>query len=179
MHHHSVKCQQSPTPSPNNHETLLGLPAKSTISSISSTQETPPPCIIQNKREHDAIGSSDTDDDDKVFEVHIPKAQKITSNTGCPKAADYEAAAREVILSAANTYHTLLTTQGAFPTSLEEFMLVKRAWKMVNDDSEMDPLSLTPDIVRIVNTFFFCFRLFFPNGYFQGQDSRLSGLWQG
>ena len=139
----------------------MGLPAKSTISSISSTQETPPPCIIQNKCEHDAIGSSDTDDNNKVFEVHIFKAQKITSNIGCPKAADYEAAAREVILSAANTYHALLATQGAFPTSSEEFMLVKMAWNMVNDDREMDPLSLTPDIVRIVNTFFFLFQTLF------------------
>ena len=110
------------------------------------------------------------------------KGSKITSNTGRPKAADYEAAARELILSVANTYLALLATQGAFPTSSEELVLVKMAWKMVNDDSETNPLSLTPDIVRIVSTFLFLFQIFFfPNSYFQlkDQDSRLSGLWQG
>ena len=120
----SVECQQPPTPSPNDHEALLESPAKSTISSISLTQETPPPHVIQNKHEHDAIGSSDTDDDNKVFEVHVSKVQKIHLKYWT---ADYEAAAREVILSVANTYCALLATQGAFPTSLEELVLVKRA----------------------------------------------------
>ena len=136
---------------------MLGSPAKS-VTSIPSSEPETPPRLTQTKREHDVI--SDSDDKDKVFEAHVrvSKAQKITSNTGRPKAADYEAAAREVILSAANTYRALLVTQGAFPTSSEELELVKKAWKRVNDDSEMDAMSLTPDIVRIVSAFKFIFR---------------------
>lgn len=74
--------------------------------------------------------------------------------------ADYDDVTRELILSAANTYHALLVYQGAFPTSLEELELVKRAWKRVNDDSEKNLMALTPDIVRIVSNLFFC-SLFF------------------
>jgi hypothetical protein len=115
----------------------------------------PPPPVI--KREHEA------DSDDEVFEVHVAKARKTSTNAGRPKAADYEDAAREVILSAANTYRALLASQGAFPTSSEELDLAKKSWKRVNDDSGMSPMALTPDIVRIVSYFilillslFFC-----------------------
>lgn len=129
--------------------------------SVSSTQSelhlgspVPPPRI---KREH--VNS----DDEDVFEAHVAKAQKISANAGRPKAGDYESSAKEVILSAANTYRALLVSQGAFPTSSEELELVKRSWKRVNEDSEMDPpMGLTPDIVRIVSPllFFLTFRVF-------------------
>ena len=93
--------------------------------------------------------------DDEVFEVHVSKAQKISQNSGCPKAADYDVDAREVILSAANTYWALLASQGAFPTSSEELELAKRAWKRANDKNETNPMALTLDIVRIVSFLFF------------------------
>ena len=90
------------------------------------------------------------------------KAQKISVSAGHPKAGDYESSAREVILSAANTYRALLVFQGAFPTSSEELELVKRAWKRVNVDREMNPMGLTPDIVRIVSFFSLFSVLFWP-----------------
>ena len=119
-------------------------------------------------------------DDDDAFEVHIAKAQKTSTNAGHPKAADYEDATTEVILSAANTcralittqgtsgfssfsstYRALISTQGAFPSSSsEELELVKRSWKMVNDDSGMSPMGLTPDIVRIVSFSSWSFSLY-------------------
>ena len=58
-------------------------------------RDSPPP---QTKREHD------DSDDEKLFDVHISKAQKISANAGRPKAADYESSAKELILAAANTY---------------------------------------------------------------------------
>jgi hypothetical protein len=140
---------------------LLDSPTKSTLSSRLS--ESPKPPVIRNKREHDDIADSSLSDDEGVFEVHGAKAQKISQNAGRPKAADYEVAAREVILSAANTYRALLVTQGAFPTSSEELELVKKAWKKVNDESEMNPIALTPDIVRIVS-FFLPFVSLFASG---------------
>jgi hypothetical protein len=122
---------------------LLGSPAKSTIS---STQLESPPTRVINKRECDAL------DDDEVFDVPVAKAQKTSKHAGRPKAADYEVAAKEVILSAANTYRAFLASQGGFPTSSEELELVKRSWKRAHDDSEMDQMmALTPDIVRIVS----------------------------
>lgn len=108
--------------------------------SLSSTQSHSPPPQI--KREH-----VDSDNED-IFEVH--KAQKISANSGCPKAADYESSTKEVILSAANTYWVLLVSQSAFPTSSEELDLVKSAWKRANVDSEIE-IELTLDIVRIVS----------------------------
>ena len=95
----------------------------------------------------------DDSDDENVFEGHILKAQKISARAGHPKVGDYEYSAREVVLSAANTYRALLASQGAFPTSSEELELVKRAWKRVNVDREMNLMGLTPDIVRIVSFF--------------------------
>ena len=117
--------------------------------SLSSTRsESLPISVITNKCKHNII------EDDEAFEGQaIYKAQKINQNAGCPKAGDYEVAAREVILSAANYYRALLTSQGAFPTSLEELDLVKRSWKRANDDTEMNLIALTPDIVRIVSIF--------------------------
>jgi hypothetical protein len=131
---------------------LLGSPTQS-IQSLSSAQsDSPLPHVIQTKCQHDAISESD---DDEVIEVHIAKAPKFNKTAGRPKAADYDLVAKEVILSAANTYRALLASQGAFPTSLEELELVKRSWKRVNDDSKLTPMTLTPDIVRIVSNFLF------------------------
>ena len=66
--------------------------------------------LLSFKRQHDA--SSDLDDDELV----VSKAQRITTNPGRPKAADYDDVAKELILSAANTYRALIVSQGAFPT---------------------------------------------------------------
>jgi hypothetical protein len=102
---------------------------------------------------------ADSDDED-VFQVHISKAQKISGNSGRPKAADYESAAKEIILSAANLYRVLLVSQSAFPSSSEELDLVKSAWKRANEDNETD-IELTPDIVRIVSSSLFHLFFFF------------------
>lgn len=121
----------------------MASPAKSVLSLSSAHSDSPPPRAKRNL--------ADSDDED-LFEVPAAKAQKISPNAGRPKAGDYESSAREVILSAANTYRALLVSQGAFPTSSEELDLVKRSWKRVNDDSGIDPhMGLTPDIVRIVS----------------------------
>lgn len=147
------------------------------ISSSSTESDSgSPPRVI--KRERDVIGDPD---DDEVFEVQAAKAQKTSKHAGRPKAADYEADAREVILSAATIYRALLATQGGFPTSSEELELVKRSWKRAHDDSEMNQntIVLSPDIVRIVSFLFLCCVLFsHSDGYlnlFQDQGSRLSG----
>lgn len=125
-------------------QALLVSPEKS-VMSLSLTQSHSP--LPQTKQEH---VNSDNED---VFEACISKAQKISLNSGHPKAADYESSTKEVILSAANAYWVLLVSQSAFPTSSEELDLVKSAWKRVtNVDSEME-IELTPDIVRIVSFF--------------------------
>lgn len=159
---------------------MLGSPTKSDLSeSLLSLRRSESPLVITNKRKHNTF------EDDEVFEVQaVSKAQKINQNAGRPKAGDYEVAAREVILSAANFYRALLTSQGAFPTSSEELELVKRSWKKANDDTEMNPMALTPDIVRIVRIFVslrVSFGLLLLLTYFQleGQGSRFSGPWRG
>lgn len=123
--------------------------------SISSTRSDSPTPRTTLKREHE------DSEDEKPFEVQISKAQKVSANSGRPKAADYESSAKEVILAAANMYRAILASQNAFPTSSEELELVKQAWKRVNDDSKLDPMELTPDIVRIVS-----FPSLFLSGFF-------------
>jgi hypothetical protein len=125
---------------------LLVSPTKSIVSISSTHSDSPPPI----KREH-----VDSDDED-IFPVHISKAQKISANSGRPKAADYESSAKEIILAAANAYRVLLVSQNAFPTSSEELDLVKSAWKRANVDNEKE-IELTPDIVRIVSFFLYLF----------------------
>lgn len=143
----------------NEDDALLGSPAKSIMSITSTQSPSPPPRVV--KRERDTNTGSDLDDDE-VFEVQFAKTQKTSQHARRPKAADYEVAAREVILSAANTYRALLASQGAFPTSSEELDLVKKSWKRAHDNIDMNPMALTPDIVRIVSNFFPCsFRLSF------------------
>jgi hypothetical protein len=115
--------------------------------SLSSTEPQSPSGLPRTKREH-----VESDDED-VFQAHVSKAQKISSNSGRPKAADYDSAAKEVILSAANLYRVLLVSQKAFPSSSEELDLVKSAWKRANEDNETD-IELMPDIVRIVSLFY-------------------------
>jgi hypothetical protein len=78
---------------------ILAKSATSVVS-LSSTEplspESPPPRI---KRE-----LADTDDED-VFQAHISKAQKISANSGHPKAPDYESATKEsVFVDAVNDY---------------------------------------------------------------------------
>jgi hypothetical protein len=116
---------------------------KSVMSIVSSMNlDSPPP---RTKHHHDS-------DDEGLFEVHVMKAQKITSNSGRPKAGDYDPTTKGVILSVANTYRALLVSQGAFPTSSEDLDLVKQTWKRVHDDGEIDPpLKLTTDFMRIVS----------------------------
>ena len=136
---------------------MLGSPAKSVVSISSMHSDSPPP-PSRTKRSHP------DSDDEGLFEVHVVKAQKINPNSGRPKAGDYDSSTREVILSAANTYRALLVSQGAFPTSSEDLELVKRSWKRVNDDGEIDPpIGLTPDIVRIVSCSFKFWSVFTSN----------------
>ena len=124
--------------------------------SLSSTEPLSPPHQI--KRE---LPDSD---DENVFQVHVSKAQRISATSGRSKAADYESAAKEIILSAANLYRVLLVSQTAFPSSSEELDLVKRAWKKANEDNETD-IELTPDIVRIVSSSLFHLFFFFVSNF--------------
>ena len=62
---------------------------------------------------------------------------------------------KEQVLTAANIYRALLSSQGPFPTSSEELKLIKKSWKLANLNTETEgtPLTLTPSIVTIVSIF--------------------------
>ena len=53
-------------------------------------------------------------------------------------------------MAAANIYCVLLASQGAFPFPSVELKLIKKAWKLANAESGVEPLALTPSIVTIV-----------------------------
>ena len=57
-------------------------------------------------------------------------------------------------MAVANIYHVLLASQGAFPIPSVELKLIKKAWKLVNVESGVKPLALTPSIVTIVSISF-------------------------
>jgi Domain of unknown function (DUF6532) len=146
---HCVKQRErSQTPINDDDEGLSGSPAQPNLSVPSSPGRSESPSShVGVKREHHQVS------DEEVFEVHVAKAQRTSKLTSRPKAADYDIADREIILSAANTYRALLASQGAFPMSSEELELVKKAWKRALDENEIKVMALTPDIVRIVSNF--------------------------
>lgn len=77
----------------------------------------------------------------------------MVKKTARPKAGDFDEIGKELVLSAANTYRALLASQGAFPNSSTELKLIKKAWKLVNTESGVAPLNLSPSIVTIVSRF--------------------------
>jgi hypothetical protein len=130
--------------------------SKSTTPPWSQSQS--PQAGDKRRRGTSTLSSDGPGDDDEITtevfdetEVFVVKAQKISKNAGRPKAADYEETARDIILAAANTYRALLASHGAFPDSSKESALIKKAWKLVNAESGMKPMVLSPDIVRIVS----------------------------
>ncbi|KAF5377940.1 hypothetical protein D9615_006758 [Tricholomella constricta] len=102
------------------------------------------PTTASNKRNRKE--DSDEDEDTLVF----VKAQKITDNTGRPKASDYDDVGKEVILAAANIYRCLISTIDGFPDSAMEIKFVKMAWNRVNEDAQIIPMELTPSIGKII-----------------------------
>ena len=68
-----------------------------------------------------------------------------------PKAADYDDFGKELVLNAANVYCALLTSRGPFPNAAAELKLIKKAWKLVNAETGVNSLTLTPSIVTIVS----------------------------
>ena len=93
--------------------------------------------------------NSDTEDTD----VHVSKAPKVPKKTAHPKARDYDEFGKELVLAAANIYCALLASRGMFLNPSKELKLIKKAWKLVNTESGVKPLALTPSIVMIVSKF--------------------------
>ena len=55
-------------------------------------------------------------------------------------------------------FFLMLASQGAFPIPSVEFKLIKKAWKLVNVESGVKQLTLTPSIVSIyfnINLFYY------------------------
>jgi len=103
-----------------------------------------------SKRGHITDDSGNDSDVDEV-DVHISKAPKVSKKTARPKAGDFDDFRKELVLSAANIYRALLASQGAFPDTTLELKLIKKSWKLVNAESGVKPLTLTPSIVTIVS----------------------------
>ena len=107
-----------------------------------------------SKRSHNTDDEEDEEDEEEC-DIHVSKAAKISKKTARPKAGDYDEFGKEIVLSAANLYRALLASKDAFPSASMELKLIKKAWKLVNKDSGVNPLALTPAIVTIVSNFFY------------------------
>lgn len=100
--------------------------------------------------------SHTTDDEGEDMDIeepdlHVSKAPKLQKKTPRPKAADYDEFGKELVLAAANIYRALLASQGAFPDTSTELKLIKKSWSVVNTQSGVNHLLLTPSIVTIVS----------------------------
>ena len=89
-----------------------------------------------------------TDDDGDILAIKAPKIQKKSAR---PKAGDYDEFGKDMVLTAANRYRALLASQGAFPNPSTELSLIKKAWKLVNAESGVKALTLSPSIITIVS----------------------------
>ena len=89
-----------------------------------------------------------TDDNGDILAIKAPKIQKKSAR---PKAGDYDEFGKDMVLTAANRYRALLASQGAFPNPSTELSLIKKAWKLVNAESGVKALTLSPSIITIVS----------------------------
>jgi hypothetical protein len=103
-----------------------------------------------SKRQHDTDEEENNSDVEEA-DVHVSKAPKVEKKSARPKAGDYDEVGKEMVLAAANIYRALLASQGAFPNTSTELKLIKKSWKLVNADTGVVPLALTPSIVTIVS----------------------------
>jgi hypothetical protein len=125
-------------------------PSPTGIEATQTPSQSPSP-QAGSKRQHGTDEENGSDVEEP--EIEVRKAQKIPKKNGRPKAGDFDEIGKELVLAAANTYRALLASQGAFPNPSEEVKLIKKSWKLVNEESGMTPLSLTPSIVTIVSKF--------------------------
>ena len=104
---------------------------------------------VSSKRAHETDEEEVEDNsDDEEAEIVVSKAPNLEKKSTWPKAGDYDEFGKELVLTAANQYHALLASQGAFPNHSMELKLIKKAWKMVNTESGVKPLDLTPSMVK-------------------------------
>ena len=105
-----------------------------------------------SKQQHHTDDEDDENDSDiGMTNIHVSKAPEIHNKTTQLKASNYDEFGKELILAAANIYCALLASQGAFLIPSVELKLIKKAWKLVNAESGVKPLTLTPSIVIIVS----------------------------
>ena len=81
----------------------------------------------------------------------LTKTLKIEKKSTRPKAGDYHDSQKELVLTAANIYRVLLASRGPFPNTATEVKLIKKAWKLMNDESGLKAIPLTPSIITIVS----------------------------
>ena len=90
-----------------------------------------------------------------MADVHVSKALKIHNKTTRLKASNYDEFGKELVLAVANIYHVLLASQGAFLIPSVELKLIKKAWKLVNVESGVKPLTLPHSIYCYNCEYFF------------------------
>ena len=54
-------------------------------------------------------------------------------------------------MTVANIYQVLLASWGPFPNTATEVKLIKKAWTVMNDESGLKAIPLTPSIITIVS----------------------------
>jgi hypothetical protein len=96
-------------------------------------------------------GCTMDDDTGSDVDAHVSKTLKIDKKNRRPKAGDFNSSDKELVLVASNIYHVLLATRGAFPNSATEVKLIKKAWKLMNQESGLKGLDITPSIITIVS----------------------------
>ena len=98
------------------------------------------------KRDH----TTDDDDSNSEVDVHVSKTRRIEKKNSRPKAGDFHDSEKELVLAAANIYQVLLASRGPFPNTATEVKLIKKAWKLMNEESGLKGRALTPSIITIM-----------------------------
>ena len=93
--------------------------------------------------------------DENVHRIYESSSMpKIDSKNSRPKAGDYHNLEKDLVLDVANIYWVLLASQGPFPNTAMEVNLIKKAWKLMNEESGLKGRALTPCIITIVSWVF-------------------------
>ena len=146
--HHDRDVHNSPSPPLMYDEQVASTQSPTSLMEDGNRSSVPRSSSPQAGTQQDHTMDNDSDSD---VDINISKTPNIEKKSTRPKAGDYHNSKKELVLAAANIYHVLLASWGSFPNTATEVKLIKKAWKLMNEESGQKARALSPSIITIVS----------------------------
>ena len=148
--HHDRDVHNSPSPPLMYDEQVASTQSPTSLMEDGNRSSVPRSSSPQAGTQQDHTMDNDSDSD---VDINISKTPNIEKKSTRPKAGDYHDSEKELVLAAANIYRVLLASRGSFPNTAMEVKLIKKAWKLMNEESGQKARALSPSIITIVSIF--------------------------